>query len=401
MCLGDTAIDIMLEMQTAPVICKNTFLEFEDRPSIPSVRKTRSESPARGRGSVFSLESLTTASHSRDLSCDSVPSTNWDLVDDSESHQGQIAGRGRLLRARSRSPTTKENDGVAAAASAAFAAAAASVTAAKAAANAATSAAAAAAAAGLSSEHPLRSRVVSESISPAIDTDAHPRSLSEMVRPPGTFHVDHTHLSRSVQPFNSQCGASPPAFGTAVQPCVESGACQPLAMLCFVPFMVQPTVMQSSVPAVASRERGGRKASKRADLRTAPFGSDSEDAAMVEWERSIGIFRPSRKSTPAAPSEQTTVMLRNVPTTFSEERMLHEMHVRGFRETYDFFYLPTDATSTCNRGYCIVNFCCAKNARQFMTAFQKLSLDPYTGKACKVTFAKHQGKEANLELQRN
>jgi len=53
---------------------------------------------------------------------------------------------------------------------------------------------------------------------------------------------------------------------------------------------------------------------------------------------------------------RTTVMLRNIPSSYNQVQLLRELDERGFEHTYDFFYLPYDMTKQTNMGYGFINF---------------------------------------------
>lgn len=100
-------------------------------------------------------------------------------------------------------------------------------------------------------------------------------------------------------------------------------------------------------------------------------------------------------------AEKTTVMLRNIPAKFTQSRMLHEFDARGFGGSYDFFYLPIDFAKRQNMSYCFVNFREPARAKEFAATFRKLKIDPNSSKKCESSFARVQGRDANVEMYRN
>jgi len=91
----------------------------------------------------------------------------------------------------------------------------------------------------------------------------------------------------------------------------------------------------------------------------------------------------------------TTLMVRNVPTTFTQKQLLTLLLSDMAEGTIDFFYLPTDISSKRNLGYAFVNFSSASAAEQFKLVFVgRLFVAGYPGLT--VTPATVQGLEANI-----
>lgn len=98
----------------------------------------------------------------------------------------------------------------------------------------------------------------------------------------------------------------------------------------------------------------------------------------------------------------TTLMFRNIPNKYTREMLLEEIGEKGFNGKYDFFYLPIDFRNRCNVGYAFINFISQKEAETFKYAFQGQQLKEFnSAKVCKITVAKVQGRDANVEQYRN
>mmetsp|Transcript_45308 Transcript_45308/g.113982 ORF Transcript_45308/g.113982 Transcript_45308/m.113982 type:complete len:424 (+) Transcript_45308:148-1419(+) len=96
------------------------------------------------------------------------------------------------------------------------------------------------------------------------------------------------------------------------------------------------------------------------------------------------------------PSTMTTVMLRNIPNSYTPEELVHDMVQQGFEGMFDFLYLPIDFTTKKNKGYGFLNFRSSATALRFRDAFGGQRLTRYaTDKVLDVSPAKTQGLAAN------
>lgn len=69
-------------------------------------------------------------------------------------------------------------------------------------------------------------------------------------------------------------------------------------------------------------------------------------------------------------STNTTVMLKNVPKTFSLDKLLRLLDRNGFNAKYDFVYLPVNFKTTTKLGYAFVNFIDHACAQEFKQQFR-------------------------------
>lgn len=95
-------------------------------------------------------------------------------------------------------------------------------------------------------------------------------------------------------------------------------------------------------------------------------------------------------------STNTTLMVRNIPNSFSRDRMIEEMRKRGVFLDLDFFYMPGDSRHRRNVGYCFVNLKSPAAAAAFKAAFNNVVF-PENGKTCAICEGKVQGQKANIE----
>lgn len=124
-----------------------------------------------------------------------------------------------------------------------------------------------------------------------------------------------------------------------------------------------------------------------------------------------GMFMPnqallggvSRPQTPLTET-RTTLMLRNLPSTFTRTALCQTLDAAGFEKKYDFAYLPVDFQSGAGLGYAFVNMVMcedARNAVDTMTGFCAWS-DAACHKVLKIDFGEqHQGLKMLIERYKN
>jgi len=94
----------------------------------------------------------------------------------------------------------------------------------------------------------------------------------------------------------------------------------------------------------------------------------------------------------------TTLMLRNIPTQYSQDMLLEELtDCMGSSDCFNFFYLPWDQKEDCNMGYAFVNFCTTAAVERCSRIFTNFSFRQFDShKVCKVYPAHIQGLENNV-----
>ncbi|CAJ1435311.1 unnamed protein product [Effrenium voratum] len=97
----------------------------------------------------------------------------------------------------------------------------------------------------------------------------------------------------------------------------------------------------------------------------------------------------------------TTVMIRNVPSRYTQQKLMREINSLGFLGQYDFFYLPVQPHGRGNRGFAFVNFICPEAAERFYMALHGRMFRHCAEAPAAVMPADLQGFEVNAEHYAN
>jgi hypothetical protein len=71
----------------------------------------------------------------------------------------------------------------------------------------------------------------------------------------------------------------------------------------------------------------------------------------------------------------TTMMVRNLPSSFTKKELMAELESAGFGGQYDYVYVPRDLTTGVGNGFGFVNFTTAAAAARFMSEWVPTSAD--------------------------
>jgi len=94
-------------------------------------------------------------------------------------------------------------------------------------------------------------------------------------------------------------------------------------------------------------------------------GTDGPDQQALSVNLSEPLVLPANTSLEG----KTTVMVRNIPAKFAQQKLMREINAAGFLGKYDFLYLPMHPGGRGNRGFAFINFLSTEVAEAFKLAF--------------------------------
>jgi hypothetical protein len=116
-----------------------------------------------------------------------------------------------------------------------------------------------------------------------------------------------------------------------------------------------------------------------------------EAASPVKTSRKHNL-KKLNKGGAVAKDAVTTLMIRGIPCSFTQEALFARMDDAGLKDKFDFFYLPRDGNRNSNLGYAFINFVDPYYAELCTTTFEGVPLAPgRSQKVCMVAPADIQG----------
>jgi len=179
----------------------------------------------------------------------------------------------------------------------------------------------------------------------------------------------------------------------AVSETYRSRALSEYSGICRVKEMELKRAVTAAVPTVCTcGPRQARTPEKSASTRD-PSKSSSAEPVSLSLHSMLVQENEAR----------TTLMMRDIPNSYSSNSLIELFDDAGFHGTYDFMYLPVDFRTNMSLGYAFVNFVSTQDAQDFMLFFDGFSnwhfLSP---KVCKVSWSDpNQGLEEHVERYRN
>jgi len=132
-------------------------------------------------------------------------------------------------------------------------------------------------------------------------------------------------------------------------------------------------------------------------------GSMSSTTSQKSW---VSASEETDASASVPLHLRTTVMMRNIPSSYTREMLLELVNRKGFTGSYDLVYLPIDfQNNASNLGYSFINFVDAEVANRFHKQFDgfcQWTIESCSLKVCEVTWSDAmQGIDAHVERYRN
>jgi hypothetical protein len=122
--------------------------------------------------------------------------------------------------------------------------------------------------------------------------------------------------------------------------------------------------------------------------------------AAQAWSSSPMPLRAAAEHTEV--DDRTTLMLRNLPKSYSRTNLLRILDEEGFQSTYCFIYVPTNFKSLSGFGYAFVAFHSHEDAERAKARFHGYDWEVPGVQRCDVAWSGPvQGREQHVERYRN
>lgn len=160
----------------------------------------------------------------------------------------------------------------------------------------------------------------------------------------------------------------------------------------FVPGVQAPNVMAMQGGCM---EAAMSRASYVVGFQPTPYGH-ADDASESAVAMACSVNSANMPQPPKEWEHTLTVMMRNLPNKYNQQMLLDEINNAGFRDAFDFLYLPVDPETNANKGYAFINFVEPSLAWMFKNAFEGRKMERFRShKFVSVMPAALQGFEAN------
>merc|ERR1719316_2155344 len=136
------------------------------------------------------------------------------------------------------------------------------------------------------------------------------------------------------------------------------------------------------------------------------FPMDFQECAEVSTAREIPtVYKQEQENSQphGAASAFTTLMLRNLPNSYTRDMLIKLLDQEGLQGSYDLVFLPVDFRSLASLGYGFVTFTSNENAERAKAKLQGFSSWEITSpKECEVAWGSAlQGRSAHIKHYRN
>ena len=97
-------------------------------------------------------------------------------------------------------------------------------------------------------------------------------------------------------------------------------------------------------------------------------GTPANDVSNSRWgdEGAVAPQRPAPSPGRGDRGYRKTVMIRNLPHGLHQRRLISELDESGFHDTYSLVHMPTDLSTSQNKGFAFVNFVAEEHALRLM-----------------------------------
>jgi len=191
-----------------------------------------------------------------------------------------------------------------------------------------------------------------------------------------------------------------PVFVPATKPTVSRGIMEALNVK---KAALGDTVAQLSLAALKAETALVKNSSTRTARRVKKSQPTRASSTVCQLSSKDSSDSGVDSSASSEVAEQTTIMLRNLPLTYTRTMLLELLDSEGFKGRYDFLYLPSNFETSLGFGYAFVNFSCEDDAELAFQHFQGFNSWTTSSKeVCETSWSDpYQGLAANVERYRN
>lgn len=201
--------------------------------------------------------------------------------------------------------------------------------------------------------------------------------------------VDSPDSWRSSCPSPLSPPAGPPGVFRNPLPCVWL----PVSPAGLAPSMSTPVASQPMSAPEPSSLSGGKAVRKQKSSPKTKSGC--ANSSSHQWPTQVPV---------STNCEKTTLMLKNLPSAYTQAKLLETLDTLGLMGKYNFAYLPVDFLSGAGFGYAFVNFISGQDALAALQMLQGFAGWRDTGcrKVLEVCWSDpHQGLDSLIERYRN
>jgi len=247
----------------------------------------------------------------------------------------------------------------------------------------------------------------------SLDVDAQPRPpISDIMTtgPPGTFQLSQIPFAGPVNVTTSpieRYDSQEQLQRTAAELHENAAALQAAAQHMRAAVKCMRQGQQDSNPSANGTVSPPRQLCLSSLVENSPRNAAQTNNVVSSSKPSDAL--PSRKPSDEKAKDaesRTTVLLRRLPANFTRSDLLEVLDCEGFKDCYDFVYMPVDFVKWSSFGYAFINLASHEEALRMWQHFDGFTAWPSQadakGRACEVAWSKPlQGLTALVERYRN